>query len=619
MSGGLLHLFGLTQGAAQTAMGSARLAAENLMASQDPTYVRRTASPEIEVVGGSIAGVIPGKTLRVIDQKLVASKRDQQSAVNFDAVKKEFLELFDDLNGTLDNKGSMEKKLLALSEKAAALTVEAGSPILKRNAIESMKGFLKSIQSFTEGINKQRNTVENDIVSAVGDINSLAGKLFELNEEIASAAYSSPDLTSLESRREALIEELAKLTDIKVVEADNNLFVYTPNGKPLVEYRLYPLSYSSSGVLDYSAEYPTNINPINILSENGSLVDITTELKGGKIGACLEMRDKVYPEYQAAIDQFAKMFQDQLNRVHNKGAGFPPATNLTGRAFIEDGDKNSSISWTNDSVVRIALVDDNGKFIASGGQFHLDLNLNPGGIGGLTPTEILDAINTHFGSTIATFSEGDHGFVSLNAPTGMRIALGNVDGSLPGETTTGIGFSEYFRLNDLLESTSDSAGRGHANSLKLCAEVASDAGRFSIGKLNSSTTISLTGSAADSVAIASGDSTNLKDLNQLINSPSISFPPAGGMPAQVSSFLGYLTSMVNMVHLDTSAAIAEHEFSSEVLDGIEQRHSMVSGVNQDDETAEVMYQKIFYQGILNTSQHLIEMLQSLLETYKSNY
>lgn len=612
---GLLHLFGLTQGAAQTAMGSARLAAENLMASQDPTYVKRTSSPHIDVVGGRIAGVIPGETVRVIDEKLVIAKREQQTAVTFDGVKKEFLELLDDLNGSLENKGSMEEKLSALSQKAAALTVEAGSPILKRNAIESMKEFLKTIHAFTNGMNSQRNSVENNLIDSIKEVNLLSGQLFKLNEEIAAATNSHQDLSNLETHREVLVERLSKLINIQVVRADNNMFVYTAPGKPLVEYKLYPLSYSSSGIVDYSAEYPVNINPINILNEDGSVTDITTELTGGKIGACLELRDKIYPQYQKSIDQFAKMFQQQMNRIHNKGTGFPPVARLTGRMFIGDGDQDTAISWKDDSVVRIALLDDRGKFAASGGEFHLDLNLNPGGIGGLTPTQIRDAINTHFGTEIATFSEDDHGYLSLNAPAGLRLALGSVDGSLPGETTDEIGFSEYFKLNDLLDSAPDVAGRGYANSLKLCSEVASDASAFAIGKLNSSLSIALVGSVAETTAIASGDSSNLAELNQLINSSSIAFPAAGVMPLQISSFLGYLTNMVNMIHLDASSAIEQHEFSEDVLNGLEQRHSTISGVNQDEETAEIMQQKMFYQGILNTSRHLIDMLNSLLDVF----
>jgi flagellar hook-associated protein 1 len=612
---GLLNLFGLTQGAAQTAMGSARLAAENLMASQDPTYVKRTSSPQIDVVGGRIAGVVSGGIVRVIDEKLVVAKREQQTAVTFDGVKKEFLELLDDLNGSLENKGSMEEKLLALSQKASALTVEAGSPILRRNALESMKEFLKTVHAFTSGINSQRNSVEHNLISSIAEVNVLTEQLFNLNTEVAAAAGSHQDLSNLETQREGVIERLSKLINIQVVRADNNMFVYTASGKPLVEYKLYPLSYTSSGIIDYSAEYPGSINPINILNESGGLSDITTELVGGRIGACLEMRDKVYPQYQKSIDQFAKMFQQQVNHIHNKGTGFPPSSKLTGRMFVEDGDQDVGIGWKDDSVVRIALLDDKGKFAESGGEFHLDLNLNPGGVGGLTPAQIRDAINTHFGSEIATFSEGDHGYLSLNAPGGLRLALGSVDGSIPGETVGEVGFSEYFRLNDLLESAPDAVGRGYANSLKLCSEAASDASVFAIGRLNSSPAISLVGSIAETTAIASGDSSNLSELSQLISSSPITFPAAGVMPLQITSFLGYLTNMVNMIHLDASAAIEQHGFSEDVLNGLEQRYSMVSGVNQDEETAEVMQQKMLYQGILNTSRHLIEMINSMLDVF----
>jgi hypothetical protein len=42
---------------------------------------------------------------------------------------------------------------------------------------------------------------------------------------------------------------------------------------------------------------------------------------------------------------------------------------------------------------------------------------------------------------------------------------------------------------------------------------------------------------------------------------------------------------------------------------------MLSGVNQDEETAEMMMQVIYYRGILNTSQHLIQMMNEMLEMF----
>lgn len=532
---GLLHLLRLTQDAAGTARSEAQIATENLTGSRDPKYVKRTVDIEVDVVGGRLGGLRTGTPHRVIDEKIINAKRDQHSTVAFNEIKREFLELFDDLNGALDAKGSIDQKLLTLAQKAASLTVEAGSPILRGNTIESMKEFLTTIRSFANGINIQRNAVERDIMSSVKEVEELSERLFRLNQEIASAAYSGQDLSNLESVREDVVEKISTLMNVQILHSETNIFIYTSSGKALVEYKAYPLTYTSNGIIDYSASYPANINPINLRNDAGVNVDVTTELTGGKIGAYLELRDRIYPQYQESIDHFTQMLQHHANRIHNQGVGFPPPTELNGQFFVTDATKNTSIPWKADSVVRLALVDAQGRFADSGGTFHLDLNLNPGGAGGLTPIEIRDAINTAFGAGTATFSEGDYGYLTLSAPAGLRIALGSVDGSTPGETTTDVGFSEYFKLNDLLRSSPDPAGRGVANSITLHETVSLDASLFAIGKLNTRNDIALAGSMEQMMGVTSGDGTNLSALRELINSPVLIFAGAGGQHKQTLS------------------------------------------------------------------------------------
>lgn len=617
MAYSLLDMLRLSHDAAGTARSAAHLATENLAGARDPSYVKRVSNVELDVAAGHMSGLRTGATQRVIDNKVVETKRDQHSLVRRDQAKQELLELFDNLNGKLGEDGSIDKKLLNLASKAATLTQEAASPILRRNMVESVREFVTTVNEFAEGINNQRNFAEKGVISSVKNINELAKKLFELNDQLSIRSGPELDLTLITTEREKIVETMAQLIDIQVVFSENSIFVYTSAGVPIVENKVYPLGYSSSGVIDYSAEYPTNINPIYIINDAGEYIDITPKIKKGTLGGYLEMRDDVYPQYQKTLDNFTKVFHDKLNKLHNQGTGFPPATELNGKRFVKASEKDTQIPWKADSVVRIALVDDKGKFAdPGGGAFYVDINLNLGGSNAMTPANIQTEINTVLGAGVAVFSESDsHGYLTLKAPAGYRIAIGTVDGKTPGETDDGVGFSEYFRLNDLFETAPDAMGRGYSNTFKLNSKIEKDTSLFSIGKLNSSTTIAVTGSVEDTTATASGDNLNLKELRDLINSPIVDFTAAGVLPAQTTSFLTYISTMVNMVHLDTSASIEQTKFSASVLEGLERRHSMISGVNQDEESAEVLMQKIFYKGVLNTSQHLIDMVFDMLDAF----
>ncbi len=618
MTVNLLDSLRLSYDAAGSARSAAQLATENLAGARDPGYAKRTASTAVQITAGRIAGLSPGIPQRVVDLKVVAAKRDQHSVVKFDILKAELLETLDNLNGDLDKDESIDKKLINLANKAATLTSEIGSSIARRSTIEAMQEFTKTVNRFASGISTQRLSAEKGVIATVLSMGELAKKLFSLNSQLSQISTSSEgiDLSTLDNEREKIVESMAQLMNIQVVYADNSIYVYTPSGIPIVENKVYPMTYNSSGIIDYSAEYPTNINPIRITDDRGIEVDITTQITGGQLGAYLDMRDRIYPSYQKSLDKLVEVFEANVNRIHNKGSGFPPVKALNGKLFVEDADKDTAIPWKTDSIVRIAFVNDQGKFADSGGEFYMDINLNSGGMSPLTPSDIKDQINTALGAGVASFSEGDtYGYLNLQAPTGLRIAIGSVDGQPFGETDDGVGFSEYFKLNDLFESAHDAQGRGYSNTFQISSRISKDPSLFSAGKLNSSSAIALTGSVEDTTAIASGDGNILSEFRDILNDPNVTFSAAGVMSAQSKSFIEYLSSIVQILNLDTKTSIDQRDFSKGVLDGLERRHSMISGVSADEENAEIVMQHMFYRGVLNTSQHLIDMLREMLDAF----
>jgi flagellar hook-associated protein FlgK len=609
----LLSSFRLSNGAAGTARAAVGIAQENMANALDPGYAKRTSTIEVDITQGHITGLRTGLPQRVVDIKIIAAKRDQNSTVKCDEVRKDLLEQLDDLMGDLDQEGgAIHKKLTNIAEKAAALTIETSSPTGRRNAIEAVKDFTNTVQAFAKGIDEKRNFAEKGVIASVKTVNELANKLYSLNQQLAQVASSGEgiDLSTLDNEREKIVESLAKVMDITVVYAENSIFVYTSAGQPIVENKVYEVSYQSSGIIDYSAEYPTNINPIYLVDDRGNKVDITLVINQGQLGGYLEIRDDVCPAYQKTLDKFVEVFKEKVNHVHNKGAGFPPAAELNGKYFVKDADKNTAVDWKADSVVRIAFVDDKGNFAdPGGGTFYVDLNLNLGGLSALTPSEIRDQINTALGDGVASFSEGDDfGYLTLQAPTGFRMVIGSVDGQTPGETDGGVGFSEFFKLNDLLESISDPLGRGHSNSFKVVDKISKDPALFSAGRLKSAATIAVTDSA-----ITAGDGRILAEFRNVLTTPDVAFSAVGVMSAQTTSFMEYISNFVNTLHLATSDAINKFDFSFDVLDGLEERHSRISGVNNDDEMAEIMIQQIYYSMLMKSSQKLLEMVHEMLD------
>jgi flagellar hook-associated protein 1 len=597
---------------------STRLAAENIMGSGDSSYVKRSAQQVLDVLpGGQICGIVLSRPQRAIDTQIQAAIRTQGSEVHFYRAKEDYLIQLDNLNGSFNGTSSMDEMLLKFTQKAGILSVDGSSSILKKDTVNTLEDSLESIRKFAEGITSQRRSVENNISSSISSANFSIKRIQSLNEQIAIASHTDQDITSLESLRDQSLRDLSEVINFNTVASNTDIYVYTSSGVPIVENGAFLLQHISSNLLNYSAEYPTSLNPITIQNavDPNKSDDITKDCTSGKIGGYLDLRDNVYPKYQKALDEFSKQFQNSINKIHNLGSGFPPAAQLNGSFEIENGTQLSPIDWKSDATIRIALVDSSGLFKENNGQFYCDINLNASGINPLSSSDIVYLINQSFGSEIAKFSEGNYGTVSLEAPTGLRVAIGNVDNKVMGETNDGIGFSEYFHLNDLIVSSPDEKGRGYANTIQVRNEIKKDASLFAIGSLNSLEDISISSNAPieKKMGIASGDGQIIEKIRQHIDNPILDFTDTDLMPTQKNSLFEYIESFVSFTGQNTAQITKTLSDVDLVFDGLEQRYSIFSEVNIDEEFSDIFTQKILYQGILSTSKYLMEMINQFIK------
>lgn len=613
MTASLIGALQLTINAATGAREATRVASENILGAKDPSYVKRAISQSVQVLrGGQITGITIDAPVRVVDEQILEELRTQITRTAYDSEVSDCMVKLDDISGSLSGEGTIDVYLQTFSQKAQRLALESTSTILRKDTLNSLEDFLKGLRDFGSGLEKYRRNVDKSITNAVDTVNFYANQLLDLNKQIASASHMDQDFTVLESKRDQVLRDLAGVMDIQVVDSQTNKYVYTSGSVPLVENQVFPMSYSSSGYISYSASYPDSIPPITVQNSVNATVrdNVTTQLKGGQIGAFLFLRDTRIPDIQKALDELAKNFSTELNRLHNLGSGFPPASTLSGTLSIDNADISTPIAWANGATVRIALTDSNGFLVN-----HMDLELaNSDGSVTLSPTDIQDAINTSLGTGVATFSETSSGTLTLAAPTGYKIAVGNIDGSVEGKTTSGVGFSEYFHLNDIIATNPDSQGRGYTNTVSVRSDLLLDPTLFSIGKLSSSASASASSTTvSEKIGVASGSAETLLAIRSKILDPSINFVEAGIMNQQISSLSGYVQGVISSVGDLTSRAMQNKDTSLILRDGMEYRFSMFSGINTDDEMADIFTQKILYQGILNSTRNIMDMLNHFIQ------
>jgi len=165
------------------------------------------------------------------------------------------------------------------------------------------------------------------IKATVEEVNRVTDNIAALNREIAVAPKSGPERqpNDLFDQRDRLLDQLSTLVGVtSTVQDDGSVNVYIGSGQPLVvgsnHYRL--ASAQSS--------YDPSRTEVTLSSDAGSAV-ITDTLSGGRLGGLLDYRDELLNPARRELARIAAGFAQSVNEQH--AAGMDLDGRLGGRLF----------------------------------------------------------------------------------------------------------------------------------------------------------------------------------------------------------------------------------------------------------------------------------------------
>jgi flagellar hook-associated protein 1 FlgK len=157
-----------------------------------------------------------------------------------------------------------------------------------------------------------------NIGKSVEDVNRITREIASLNEKIVSAESFNTPANDLRDQRTNLITQLSELVgSVSLEDKSGSVTVLTSSGILLVD-RSQSWELTQQGNEIYWNHIPT---------------DISGRLREGKIGAWLDIRDEVVPQYIANLDELAGTFVQEVNVLHQAGYTL---SGETGKNFFED-------------------------------------------------------------------------------------------------------------------------------------------------------------------------------------------------------------------------------------------------------------------------------------------
>lgn len=177
-------------------------------------------------------------------------------------------------------------------------------------------------QSYASLASLQSDANEN-IKMIVREINTYIEEIAGLNEQIneATAVGSTPN--DLLDKRDLLVDKLAALIDIRVVQANNNQVNIFVEGRTLVREKEATLLVAEPEGVSSALDGQTLLVTVS-WSDNLSLVN----LSDGKIKGLLDLRDVMIVDYANKLNILAGTIIEEFNSAHSLGYGLNGVSGL---------------------------------------------------------------------------------------------------------------------------------------------------------------------------------------------------------------------------------------------------------------------------------------------------
>ena len=288
---------------------------------------------------------------RVIDMALEARLQSASSALGNLNVKSTALNQLEstvnalsgsDIGAMLDN---LFKAMEDLSNRPADISTRSA-------VLEQVRLLSDSFNSLANDIRDARDSLNEQLGSAIGEVNRITREIAGLNKQVLEAENGGIDLgaaNDLRDRRDLLVKQLSNLVGIKAVE--------TSRGEMNV---LVGSAFLVFGATSYDLTTDDTVDNGSIIStpvfENGSA---TLQVTDGQMAGIIEARDNILSGFLKDFDVLANSIIYEFNKIHSTGQGLQRFGDLTSVNGIRDTSFPIAVAGqaTSTSVSKNTIVD----------------------------------------------------------------------------------------------------------------------------------------------------------------------------------------------------------------------------------------------------------------------
>jgi flagellar hook-associated protein 1 len=431
--------------AAQAGLGAV---SNNVANVNTPGYAREVANQSTFAAGGAADGVHVDSLTRVTNAFLEAAnfqaQSDNGSASILNSMLDQAQSLFGDPSNATGDPTSGSSFFGQLDSVFSSFSTLENNPSSagQSAAVNQIESFLSQGQSIVSSLQTMTGQADQNIEADVSTANSLLQQIGQLNTQISQATTTGGDPTGAQNQQSTLINQLSNLMNVNVsANSTGGVSISAADGTPLV-------TNQSAATFSYSVG--PNSGQLMVTPVGGVQQPMGSRLSSGELSGLLDLRNTQLPAIASQTSNLMSATANQLNAVSNSFSAQPAPTTLTGR--------NTGMDLATDisgftGTTNVAVLDSSGNVQT---QVAIDFDAGTMSVNGaaavaFTPASFLTTLNGQLGASgSASFSNGA---LSISANGGGGVVVSD-DPTTP-SSKAGQGFSDFFGLNDLVQSTSN--------------------------------------------------------------------------------------------------------------------------------------------------------------------
>lgn len=371
------------------------LISQNVANAATPGYAVEISSQQALTADGVGLGVQTGPATLQIDQALQASVVQQSATVTGLQTTQTALQAIDGVLGTPGSGTDLGSLLGNLQNSFSTLLTDPSNQTQQSAVVSSATTLAQGINTLSAAYSAQRQAAQNNLGSAVNTLNSTLATIGQLSNQIIALKPTNQSTADLENQRNAAVQTLSQLLDVKTVEQPNGgLSIFTSTGLTLP---------TNAGNTPFSV--PNASTPAGSYYPGGGIpgimlagADVTKQMAGGEIGADITLRDTTLPTDQAELDEFSRGLSSRF-----AGQGLMLFTNPAGNVPSGGGTPAQAgyVGYAGTIQVNAAVAADpslvrDGTNVVAGTGFTPNPSGGPAGFAAL----ITNVVNYTFGTQV---------------------------------------------------------------------------------------------------------------------------------------------------------------------------------------------------------------------------